>query len=69
VSLDGEYDFLLNRFSTWQVGVIHKFCHNCWQLGFYSDGSQIWLQARVTAFPMAAVEYSPTDQNLSFGEE
>ncbi len=67
LSLDGEYDFISKSFSTWQIGVIHKFCHNCWQLGFYSDGDQIWLQARVTAFPMAEIEYSPTDQRLSFG--
>ncbi len=67
LSLDGEYDFISNYFSTWQIGIVHKFCHNCWQLGFYSNGDQIWLQARVTAFPMAEIEYSPTDQELSFG--
>ncbi|MBI1741482.1 LptF/LptG family permease [Candidatus Acetothermia bacterium] len=67
LSLDGEYDFQSHQLSAWQVGVIYKFCHNCWQLGLYSDGGQIWLQARVTAFPMAEIEYSPTDQRLSFG--
>jgi hypothetical protein len=67
LSLKGEYDFYLKRFSAWQFGLIRKFCHNCWQLGLYSDGDQIWLQARITAFPMAQIEYSPTDQELSFG--
>lgn len=66
-SVKGEYDLPTQRLTALQLGVIKKFCQACWQLGVYSDGRRIWLQAQINAFPTAQVRYSPTDQRLSFG--
>lgn len=66
-SLKGEYDLPTRRVTALQLGVIKRFCHGCWQVGFYSDSQRFWLQAQINAFPTAQVRYSPTDQRLSFG--
>jgi len=67
-SLDfrGEYDWRQGRFSALQVGLVHHFCHDCWQAGVYLSGQRIWLQVQINAFPGAGVQYSPTDGALSF---
>lgn len=68
LQLGGEYDLQLERFTALQFGVIKRFCHACWQIGLYGDGTQLSVQAQINAFPTAKIGYSPTDQTLSFGE-
>ncbi len=63
----GEYDLGLGRFRALTVGIIKKFCQACWQIGLFVNQNQLFLQARINAFPTAEVSYSPTDQTLSFG--
>ncbi len=67
LTFKGEYDLGVQHWTALQVGVVKKFCRACWQLGLYSDGQRIWLQAQINAFPTAWVRYSPTDSRLSFG--
>jgi LPS export ABC transporter permease LptF len=69
LSFGGEFSSAQARFSALQIGIIHHFCHDCWQIGLYSDGHQIQIQAQINAFPMARLAYSPTDQRLSFGSQ
>lgn len=68
LSFAGEYDFETRRFTALQYGIMRGFCHDCWEIGLYGDGEGIWLQAKISAFPTAAIRYSPTDQELAFGE-
>jgi lipopolysaccharide export system permease protein len=63
----GEYDLRLGRLTAFRFGVVKKFCQACWQIGFYGNQHQFWVQARINAFPTAEIGYSPTDQSLSFG--
>ncbi len=67
-SLDfsGEFDWFQNRFSALQVGMVHHFCNDCWQAGLYLSQQRIWLEVQINAFPEAALNYSPTDGELSF---
>lgn len=67
LGLSGEYDLRVGRLTAFRFGVIKKFCHACWQIGFYGNQNQLWVQVRINAFPTAEVGYSPTDQSLSFG--
>lgn len=62
----GEYDWPSQRFSALQVGLVHHFCHDCWQAGVYLSGERIWLQVQINAFPGSGIQYSPTDGDLSF---
>ena len=68
LSLGGEYDFGLDRVTALQLGLVRKFCHACWQVGVFASRERVWVEARINAFPSAAVTYSPTDQALSFGD-
>lgn len=67
-SLDfsGEFDWFQNQFSALQVGMVHHFCNDCWQAGLYLSRQRIWLEVQINAFPEAALNYSPTDGELSF---
>lgn len=69
ISFKGEFDFPSQRFTAFQYGLIKKFCHACWELGIYGSRNQIWIQARINAFPSAEIKYSPADQRLAFGEK
>jgi len=69
ISFKGEFDFQSKRFTAFQYGLIKKFCNACWELGIYGSPNQIWIQARINAFPSAEIKYSPTDQRLAFGEK
>ncbi len=68
LSLGGEYDFGLGEVTALQLGVVRKFCQACWQVGVFASRERVWFEARINAFPSAAVAYSPTDQALSFGD-
>jgi len=50
-----------------QLGLVRTFCRACWQVGLYTNGERVWLEARINAFPSAEVRFSPTDRSLSFG--
>ena len=67
VTLGAEIDIPNLRLSASQFSFVRNFCNNCWQLGISGNQNQIVFQARITAFPTAGVQYSPTDQSLSFG--
>ncbi len=67
LALGGEYDLRLGRLTASRFGIIKKFCQACWQIGLYGNQNQLWVQVRINAFPTAEIEYSPTDQTLSFG--
>jgi lipopolysaccharide export system permease protein len=66
-SFKGEYDLGLGRLTTFQYGLVRSFC-GCWEVGLFADQGRWWLTARINAFPTAAIKYSPTDQELAFGE-
>ncbi len=67
VDLGAEYDFARGRVATMQLGLVRTFCRACWQVGIYTNGERVWLEARINAFPSAEVRFSPTDRSLSFG--
>lgn len=68
LKLQGEYDLGLGRFTALRFGIIKKFCNSCWQIGLYGGPKELWVQARINAFPTAEIGYSPTDRTLSFGQ-
>jgi hypothetical protein len=68
LKLQGEYDLGLGRFTALRFGIIKKFCNSCWQIGLYGGPRELWVQARINAFPTAEIGYSPTDRTLSFGQ-
>jgi len=68
LGLRGEYDLELGRFTALRFGIIKKFCNACWQIGLYGGPRELWVQARINAFPTAEIGYSPTDRRLSFGQ-
>ncbi|MFQ6117809.1 MAG: hypothetical protein ACE5LQ_06035, partial [Candidatus Bipolaricaulia bacterium] len=68
LSLAGEYDLSTGRLTTFQYGLVRGFCHSCWEIGLYGSRGRVWLQARINAFPSATIKYSPTDQELAFGD-
>ncbi|MGQ9477503.1 MAG: LptF/LptG family permease [Candidatus Bipolaricaulia bacterium] len=67
-SFKGEYDLGLGRLTTFQYGLVRSFCHSCWEIGLFADRGRWWLSAKINAFPTAAIRYSPTDQELAFGD-
>ena len=67
LSLAGEFDLPVQRLVTFQYGLVRSFCHSCWEIGLYGNRGRWWLQAQINAFPTAAIKYSPTDRQLSFG--
>ena len=66
LELRGEVDWQGRRISALQLGLVHHFCHDCWQVGLYLSGQRVWFQVQINAFPLAAVKYSPTDGDLGF---
>ncbi|MCR4404216.1 MAG: LptF/LptG family permease [Candidatus Acetothermia bacterium] len=68
LALAGEYDLGTGQLGAFQYGVVRSFCHNCWEIGLYGERGRVWLQAKINAFPTATIKYSPTDQELAFGE-
>lgn len=68
LSLAGEYDLGTGQLTAFQYGIVRSFCHNCWEIGLFSERGRTWLQAKINAFPAAKIKYSPTDQELAFGE-
>ena len=68
LSLAGEYDLPGQRLVTFQYGLVRSFCRRCWEIGLYGNQGRWWLQARINAFPTAAIKYSPSDRGLSFGD-
>ncbi len=68
-SFGGEFSLVQGRLTAVQFGLVHHFCHDCWQIGLYGNGQQLQIQAQINAFPMAHLSYSPTDRRLAFGAQ
>ena len=67
IGIGAEVDLPSLKLTASQFSLVRNFCNDCWQLGITGNQNQIAFQARITAFPTAGVQYSPTDQSLSFG--